>query len=241
VNRPLRAIVTGHSKGLGQALASELLSRGFDVLGLSRSHSADVTGLRQVTIDLSDSAALLAWIESGSLKAFVGDAEQAVVVNNAGVVSPVKPLGKQANVEIARAVELNISVPLILSNAFIAASDEVPDRRIMHISSGAGRVGYAGWSVYCATKAALDHHARAVHEDAITNLRISSLAPGVIDTGMQEDLRACSADDFPDIARFRDLKTSGQLASPGATAATVVDALLSDSFGQKLVSDVRDP
>lgn len=240
MSRPLRAVVTGHSKGLGQALASELLRRGLDVLGLSRSQSAAVTGLQQVAIDLSDIAALLSWIESDTLKTFVGGAEQAVVINNAGVVSPVNALGKQANVEIARAVELNISVPLILSNAFIAASGEVPDRRIMHISSGAGRVGYAGWSVYCATKAALDHHARAVNKDAIANLSISSLAPGIIDTGMQEDLRACSADDFPEIARFRDLKTSGQLASPGTTAATVVDTLLSDSFGQNLVSDVRD-
>jgi NAD(P)-dependent dehydrogenase (short-subunit alcohol dehydrogenase family) len=79
-----------------------------------------------------------------------------------------------------------------------------------------------------------------VHEDAIANLRISSLAPGIVDTGMQADIRASSAEDFPDIALFRDLKTSGQLATPAATAARIVDVLLSDSFGQNLVSDIRD-
>jgi short-subunit dehydrogenase len=109
-----RAVVTGHSKGLGQALTSELIRLGFDVLGLSRSQSEVVSGLQQVAIDLSDSAALQAWIESGALEMFLEDAKQAVVINNAGVVSPVNALGRQANVEIARAVELNITVPLML-------------------------------------------------------------------------------------------------------------------------------
>jgi benzil reductase ((S)-benzoin forming) len=235
-----KAILTGHSKGLGKALALALIKAGYDVLGLSRSRSDDLNGLQQVMLDLSNSAALLQWIESGKLNSFLEGAEQAILINNSGVVSPVGPLGKQANEDIVRGVALNVSAPLILSNSFIENTDSVLDRRILHISSGAGRVAYASWSVYCATKAALDHHARAVNEDGIPRLKISSLAPGIVDTGMQAEIRSCNADDFPQVETFRSFKKEGDLASPEETAAKITKMLLSSAFGEDLITDVRD-
>lgn len=235
-----KVIVSGHSKGLGSALALTLIKQGFEVLGLSRSRMGDVSGLQQVTMDLSDTVALLNWIESGGLKHFVEGADQAILINNAGVVGPVGSLGAQANKDIVRSVDLNVGAPLLLSNAFVKSTVDITDRRIMHISSGAGRAAYSGWSVYCATKAALDHHARSVNEDQIANLRITSLAPGIVDTGMQAEIRSCSADQFPDIEKFRTLKSKGQLVSPEETAIGIVGILLSEKFGQDSVMDVRD-
>jgi benzil reductase ((S)-benzoin forming) len=235
-----KVILTGHSKGLGKALALALIKAGYDVLGLSRSRSDDLNGLQQVMLDLSNSAALLQWIESGKLNSFLEGAEQAILINNSGVVSPVGPLGKQANEDIVRGVALNVSAPLMLSNSFIENTDSVLDRRILHISSGAGRVAYASWSVYCATKAALDHHARAVNEDEIPRLKISSLAPGIVDTGMQAEIRSCNADDFPQVETFRSFKKEGDLASPEETAAKITKMLLSSAFGEDLITDVRD-
>ena len=235
-----KVILTGHSKGLGKALARSLIEKGCDVLGLSRSRSDDLNGLQQVMLDLSDGSALLQWIESGVLNTFLKGTEQAILVNNSGVVSPVGPLGKQENYDIVRSVDLNVSAPLILSNSFVENTDCVPDRRILHISSGAGRAGMASWSVYCATKAALDNHARAVNEDGIPNLKISSLAPGIVDTGMQADIRSCNAEEFPHVRTFQDFKTEGDLASPEETAAKITKMLLSPAFGEDLVTDVRD-
>ena len=235
-----KVILTGHSKGLGKALASALVAEGCEVLGISRSRADEEQGLQQVTLDLSDMDALRQWLESRELRSFLEGAKQAILINNSGVVSPVGALGTLANEEIVRSIELNVAAPLVLSNAFIEQTAGVPDRRILHISSGAGRRGMAGWSVYCATKAALDNHARAVHEDGVQGLSISSLAPGIVDTGMQADIRSCSAEHFPQVDDFRNFKAGGDLASPGETAARIIRVLMSAKFGDDVIADVRN-
>ena len=235
-----KVILTGHSKGLGKALASVLMAEGCEVLGISRSRAADEQGLQQATLDLSDMDALRQWLESGALRSFLEGAAQATLINNSGVVGPVGALGTLSIEDIVRSIELNVAAPLVLSNAFIEQTFEVPDRRILHISSGAGRRGMAGWNVYCATKAALDNHARAVHEDSVQGLKISSLAPGIVDTGMQSEIRSCSAEQFPQVGAFRNFKEGGDLASPDETAAKITRILLSPGFGDNVIADVRE-
>ena len=236
-----KAIVTGHSKGLGAGITSALLADGYNVLGVSRSALPGFeSGLEQVALDLGDAAALEAWLESGELAGFLEHAESAVLVNNAGVVEPIAPLGRQGAAAIARAVTVNVGAALVLADAFVATTEEVSDRRIVHISSGAGRHSYTGWSVYCATKAALDHHVRTVAEDNIAGLRIESLAPGVIDTGMQETIRATPEEDFALRDQFVGLKESGSLASPEAVGAKIAAHVASPKFGAELVTDIRE-
>jgi hypothetical protein len=140
---------------------------------------------------------------------------------------------------VAKAVAVNVGAPLVLSAAFVAATSEHRDRRILHISSGAASNAYAGWSVYCATKAALDQHARAVALDRTPALRIASVAPGVIDTDMQAEIRAASEEDFPDRRRFEELKRDRQLRSPAEAGREVVELLLSNAFGRDTVTDLR--
>jgi benzil reductase ((S)-benzoin forming) len=112
--------------------------------------------------------------------------------------------------------------------------------RVLHISSGAGSAAYPGWSVYGATKAALDHHARAAALDGAPGLRVCSLAPGVIDTAMQAQIRSTPAERFPMRQRFVDLKASGSLSAPQDCARQVIGYLLADGFGSKPVDDVRN-
>jgi benzil reductase ((S)-benzoin forming) len=161
-----------------------------------------------------------------------------LLFNNAGMVDPIAPLGAQDALSIARAVTLNVAAPLMLANALAAV--QAHDRRIVHISSGAARNAYAGWSVYCATKAALDHHARAVALDAPAGVRISSVAPGVVDTGMQATIRATREDHFPLRGRFEELKQTGKLATPEDSARQLVAYALSDDFGASPTTDVRE-
>ena len=120
------------------------------------------------------------------------------------------------------------------------AAGKLRDRRVLHISSGAARKPYAGWSVYCATKAALDHHARAVQEDATPGLRICALAPGVVDTPMQGEIRASSLERFPLRDRFAELQASGGLIAPAECAMHLVDFLLDEDFGREPVADLRE-
>jgi benzil reductase ((S)-benzoin forming) len=234
----IKAIVTGHTRGLGAAIAAELVKRGVSVLGLARSR-VDVSGIEQAELDMADPAALQAWLADGALRDFLGDATQALLVNNAGVVTPVGPLAVQDPAAVLRAVSLNVAAPLALSAAFVQAAPQA-ERRILHISSGAGRSAYPGWSVYCATKAALDLHAQAIHLDGDPQVRVCSLAPGVIDTDMQATIRATPDADFPMRQRFVELKETGTLVAPQDCARSLVDYLLANRFGSEPVDDLRD-
>lgn len=239
----MKAIVTGHTKGLGEAIASDLLTRDIPVLGLARTFSHTMQArcpglLSQIEIDLADASTLGAWLAGSALRHFLAGENAVLLINNAGVVQPVGTLLDQDPLAVARAVTLNIAAPMMLSAAVVALS-EGAERRILHVSSGAGRNAYPGWSVYCATKAALDQHARAVALDAVPGVRICSLAPGVIDTGMQAEIRATPPERFPLRERFVELERAGELSPPQQTARAVVEYMLASGFGREPVDDLR--
>jgi hypothetical protein len=239
-----RAIVTGHSRGIGAAIAQHLLSRDIRVLGISRRGNSELRQrypnlLTEIQLDLADSAALAFWLEGDAVGGFVRGSRMAMLVNNAGVLEPIGPLEAQDVRLVERAVAVNVGAVLMLSAAFAQKTRDIGDRRILHISSGAGSSAYAGWSVYCATKAALDHHARAVALDESPNLRIGAVAPGVIDTDMQAEVRQTTEDKFPERERFVALKREGRLRSPDQAGRDVVELLLSDRFGTEPVTDLR--
>lgn len=241
----MKAILTGHTRGLGAAIAEELLLRNIAVLGVSRNKNSELAKqfpatLVQAEVDLADSMALARWLAGDVLQGFVAGCKTVLLINNAGSVQPVGPIESQDAVTIAHAINLNISAPMMLASAVAAVGRGAADTRILHVSSGAGRNPYPGWSVYCATKAALDHYARAVVLDQSPDVRICSLAPGVIDTDMQAEIRATSVEKFPLRERFEGLKRDGQLSSPKDCATQLVDYLLSPHFGRVPVADLRD-
>lgn len=241
----MKAIVTGHARGLGQALAAELLSRRIPVLGLSRGHDADLqrrygAALTQHSLDLADGAAVRDWLAGAALADFLRDEGPLLLLNNAGTVQPVGRADRLDPAAVGAAIALNVAAPLMLASAFLAASPPGAQRRILHLSSGAATQAYPGWSVYCAGKAALDHHARALAADAIDGVRVCSLAPGVIDTDMQAEIRATDVSGFPLRPRFEQMKAAGQLSTPAACAREVIDYLLGPDFGSQPCADLRN-
>lgn len=241
----IRAIVTGHTRGLGAALVEQLLQRGVTVLGLSRRRHPSLgeqggSRFNEVELDLSEPARVEAWLAGDTLRRFVDGASCVLLINNAGTVEPIGPLDTQDTATVARAVGLNVATPLMLSSATAKVTPDAAECRIVHLSSGAARNAYPGWSIYCATKAALDHHARAVALDANRALRICSVAPGVVDTGMQATIRATSDDHFPMREKFEQLKSSGALTMPDDAARQLLDYALSDAFGTAPTADLRE-
>lgn len=237
-----KAILTGHTRGLGAAIADDLIARAIPLLAIARTRRTDVPAtahVEQHELDLSDASALDRWLAGRPLERFLEGADSVLLINNAGLLEPIGPLRTQDARAVARAVIVNVSAPLVLASAFVRAAPQARDRRILHVSSGAARHAHAGWSVYCATKAALDHHARAVAADATPALRISSIAPGVIDTDMQAEIRAASIDNFPDRKRFETMKREGTLRRSSDAARQLVEHLLSGAFGQDVVTELR--
>lgn len=238
-----KAILTGHSRGLGAAIAEALLGDGVHVLAISRRGNDTLAAkhaglLTEVALDLSDPA-FAGWAQGEAVANFLQGASLAILINNAGIVQPIGPTGSLDGEEILRAVTLNVAAPLVLTNSFLAASRAVEDRRVLHISSGAARSAIPGWSIYCATKAALDHHARTVVADDLPGLRIESLAPGVIDTDMQAEIRATSPEQFVMRERFVALKQNDELTCPAECARQTVAHLLGERFGLDPLTDLR--
>lgn len=133
---------------------------------------------------------------------------------------------------------------MLLTGAFLRATAAwaVP-RKVLNISSGLGRRAMASQAAYCAAKAGMDHFTRSVAlEEALApnGAKLCSLAPGVIDTDMQVQLRSADSATFPDIGNFIGMKEKGQLSSPQDAAAKVLGYLARPDFGANPVADVRD-
>ena len=242
------SIITGASRGLGAAMAQQLLQAGHHVLNISRREgdyraTADST-LEQWRVDLLDPAPVAARLEAWLAEQAAGQPLSVSLINNAGVVSQLAPLEAVGADDLSQALRVGLEAPLLLSAAFLRATRAwtVP-RKLLLISSGLGRRAMAGSASYCAAKAGIDHLARAIAlEQAVlaNGARVVSLAPGVIDTDMQVQLRNADPLLFPERERFVGLKTGGQLDSPDAAARKVLACLARADFGSNPVGDVRD-
>ena len=132
---------------------------------------------------------------------------------------------------------------MVLTATFLRATQAWPGlRKVLNISSGLGRRPMASQSAYCAAKAGMDHFSRCLAlEEALKphGAKVCSLAPGVIDTGMQLQLRSANLAAFPDRESFEQLKTGGLLSSPDDAARSVLAYLARFDFGTQPVADVR--
>ena len=242
-------ILTGASRGLGAAMAEQLLKQGHRLLTISR-HVADLwvvqgADLEQWPMDLADPGPAAARLEAWLLAQAALSPVSVTLINNAAMVSPPGPLSNTTDHDLSQAVRVGLEAPLLLSAAFLRATVgwTVP-RRVLFISSGLGRRAMAGAATYCATKAGLDHLARALALEEATQAhgaKVVSLAPGVIDTDMQVQLRSADPALFPERDRFVALQAAGQLDSPAQAATKVLAYLARTDFGAQPVADVRDP
>ena len=109
------------------------------------------------------------------------------------------------------------------------------------VSSGAASLVGAGWSSYGAGKAALDQWVRDVgsEQDIRGGVQVVAVAPGVVETGMQEQIRETSEEDFPKRQKFVELYQSGELSDPDEVAGQLW-ALLQKGFENGAVLDLRE-
>jgi benzil reductase ((S)-benzoin forming) len=144
-----------------------------------------------------------------------------VCFHNAGTLDPIGFAGEVDAAAYAHNVLLNSAAPQILGDAFLRAANRSAVRGTwVVISSGAAHKVYEGWSSYCAGKAAVEHWVRTAGAEQARRggCRVLSVRPGVIDTAMQDRIRATDARDFPEVARFVERHRSGGLRSAADVA-----------------------
>lgn len=245
-------VLTGGSRGMGLAIAEQLLQPGNTLICISRNQQASLTAqaqqvdvhLEQWIHDLADGAssslALKAWLEKQTAQTF----QSASLINNAGVIPNIGPLSQADPHNLAMALRVGLEAPMQLCAAFLGATENwhMP-RKVVNISSGLGRRAMASQAGYCAAKAGMDHFTRCLALDEAlkpNGAKVTSLAPGVIDTDMQIQLRGAAAEKFPDQSGFQQLKATGMLTSPEEAAKRILDYMARPDFGSNPVSDVRD-
>jgi benzil reductase ((S)-benzoin forming) len=233
-------VVTGGSRGIGRSLVARLLQQGHQVIGSARG-PAPVTSdrLHWTSLDLADPEQAQLWI--GEALRPCPSPDRVHLILNAGMIDPLMPVRDLAASELDRHVRLNLTGAMAVAAGFLQASEGWGvERRILAVSSGAARRGVTHWAAYCAAKAGLDGFIRALAAETEHRggpVRAVSLAPGVVDTGMQQILRATPA---PTQARFLELHATGGLADADETAQAMLDYLMADDFGAHELDDLRE-
>jgi benzil reductase ((S)-benzoin forming) len=236
-------IITGASKGIGFELAKQLSEAEEYVIGIARTDTS-IDGVKFYQADISVLEELESLIHD-IIASVPLEVESFTLINNAGMVDPIGIIGTVHASEIEKAMAVNLTAPMIISNAFISKLKNVKGKkRIVNISSGAGRNPYEGWGTYCTTKAGLDHFSKVIaleQEKAEYPIEIISIAPGIIDTGMQETIRLSSEDAFPLLDRFIDYKEQGKLISAEQTAQKLITIIKNENFNKiGPIADIRN-
>jgi benzil reductase ((S)-benzoin forming) len=232
------ALVTGASRGIGAGLARHFHRNGLKLALCARSGPDpgqipdDRERIHFGHVDVTDYDAL---------SRFASEAEQRLGlidlwVNNAGVLDPIGPVRSITPDDVHRHVDVNLlgvfhGTRVYLERLHAAGRTGT----IVNISSGAAVRPIAGWGAYCAGKAAVDMLTRVTAvEERPHGIRAFALAPGVIETGMQELIRRQDEEDFPNVDRFREMHTAGDLLEPESPGP----AILRLAFGSTLPDDV---
>lgn len=227
-------IISGASKGLGQALSRQLHESGHGVYGLSRSKGG--TCGRYVECDFSDIVKTELALNEVLQQLDFDTADSVTLINNAADLNPVLPVGKATPSEIERSLKINLIAPAVLTSLFIEKTESFSGRRrIVNITSKTGQTPYYGLSLYCMAKAGLEQLSACVvleQAEQANPVEILLVDPGSMDTPMQEVIRAACPEYFPAVEHFRSRYENGELPSPETVAKFVVECINKDQRGQ---------
>ncbi len=234
--------ITGTSTGIGHALAKHLLEQPDSmVIGISRRQTIQHRAYRHIQVDLSMPGDLDK-IDFSETQ----DADRIALINNAATLGEVTYAGRQSDGRTQDLFQINLLSPIILTNRFIERFAETPAEKIvLNVSSGAGKKNIDGWSNYCASKAGLDRWSEVVAlEQSIKGLahpvRIFSIAPGIVDTPMQDQIREQKKRDFSRVEEFIAYKKEGHLVDPAYIAGQYARILNDPQNYTSVVFSLRD-
>ena len=213
---PQCALVTGVSRGIGYALAKNLLSRGISVVGVARAAEAQMQELLShqqfayLSADLSSPAGLAAFDNFIHTNTYSFD----IVIHNAAIIDPACLEDADAE-SLEKVIAINLLAPMKLTR--ILTDCYRPRARIACMSSGAATYPIEQLGAYCISKAGLAMFVEMLRvEYAYRNIAVASIMPGIVDTDMQQMLREHAKGDIQ--AQFQALYDQGELSTPSECA-----------------------
>jgi benzil reductase ((S)-benzoin forming) len=236
--------ITGTSSGIGKELALQALERqNTKVFGISRTCSVVHSQYEHIYADLSNTVDVSRVIDLFKKEFLTSD--NVYLINNAGVVDPIRYVGSFSQIEIHNLLHINLISTIQLINAFLEIPIKtIKSRIILSVSSGAATKVIDGWSLYGAAKAGIDHFSLHVSREleliGDMQTRIFSVAPGVVDTTMQQRIREAPVRSFSTKERFVELFNNNELVSSETTAQYYLKILDAPEKFTKTVFSLRE-
>lgn len=213
-------IVTGASSGIGKAIADYILGSTNDTQVILTARTAkplqdfqnkySSDRVQFIVGDLAQEGFAKKIVEF-SIEKYKGIDS---IIANAGVLGPVGSVKQINNIkEWKKCFDVNVFANIeLVSNALPYLTKS--HGNIIFVSSGASSKPYEGWAAYGSSKAVINHYALSVSSE-IKEIKAISLAPGVVDTKMQDEIRSVHKDSMGEgIKRFFDLKKNKLLLDP---------------------------
>lgn len=241
-------LVTGASKGIGLQLSLSLAKSGFSVILLARDTNLLEESTEQVRsispasssiiCDLSDNNS----IDDAILLLKRDHKKLDGIIHNAGMISPIMPMSKAPSDAWAENIQVNLIGVQRLTQGVYSLMKASTRCRVTTISSGASLRPLESWSSYCVAKAGQDMWARCLAEEGKRHgISAISIAPGIVDTDMQKEIRSADSQDFPSLSSFVGYFENGDLSSPSDVAKKLLPLITTHTFeqsGQRF--DVRE-
>lgn len=213
-------LISGTSSGLGLELAKNYLNSGSQVWGLSRRFNEELAHFKDyhhISCDFEQESNLESILKEQQFPSMFN-----VIILNAGQLGNIQRLVDSDQEELKRLMQVHVwSHQALLKYLFLK---EVVIHQIVGISSGASVNGSAGWSGYSISKAAFNMWLQLFAHDYPTT-HFTSLAPGLIDTQMQDQLQNNSNEIlFPSIAKLKESKAQGLVYTAQELAPKLINA-----------------
>ncbi|MGG1399831.1 (S)-benzoin forming benzil reductase [Bacillus salipaludis] len=246
------AIITGASKGLGEAIAKRLLMEEIAVISVSRTENEEIKQLAaekgsyykhySCNLSLEEEVQEIFMLITHNI--FLKNPEEIFLFNNAGMIEPIHTVGNLDQTPIIRNIDVNLISPILITNLFLKKARQAnTSLQVINITSGAAVRSIEGWSVYCSAKAGLNMFTQTVALEqaaAKSTHKIYALSPGIMDTKMQETIRSSSNESFKELERFKEFKEKSMLLPPEKVANALVDLALSGEAETGRIYNVND-
>ena len=246
-------IITGTSRGIGEALAKRLLRPGNVLICISRTKNpalhfeanAKDLDLIDIELDLAVTQDVYEVMKNIFRPIRPEEVEDITLINNAGTIHPIRTIGEhEANESVVNNLMVNLTSAIQVTDHFVRATETWScPRKVVNMSTGAATSAVHGWSAYCSAKAGLRMYAKclALEQSQRANpVKIVAFAPGVVNTEMQAEIRSADPNSFPEHRKFNDYHSQGQLLDPFTVAKKLIELLNTPDFGKDLEVDVRD-
>jgi NAD(P)-dependent dehydrogenase (short-subunit alcohol dehydrogenase family) len=216
-------LITGTSKGIGESLAVEYLEQGQRVLGISRTENKKLKTypeFRFLALDISDFEKVKLEIP----KFLQSTSQLDLMILNAGILNEIKDMKDTSIEEIKKVMDVNVWSHKVLMDLCFEHTKTV--KQVVAISSGAAVTGSRGWNAYSLSKAALNMLINLyAHEK--TDTHFCAMAPGIIDTDMQEYISGLPDEkDYPVVRKLKKAKNTPQMPPPEKAAFELVNGFI---------------